>query len=210
MNPTLKRVVTAVFAMCCGSSAWAADLTIGDRIERGWYASVGVSPTVTGLYPDDATLDQAISNTFYGVTGSLELCRAGVGTAGWLDLCAGGTGFISLGDATETFSQGGVALTSNSSMYSFGGYLKARAHAGNVVLAPYAGLRHINIDVDVTTPTATLSSSESATAVFGGAELGVSFFNERGLLALQAEAGRSISGTDGLYFSAGPVLRVKF
>ncbi|WP_316859779.1 hypothetical protein [uncultured Cohaesibacter sp.] len=212
MNILKTSVCTACILATSIAVTCAEDLSFTDRIEQGWYISTGLSPTVMGLYPDNGDMADAISNTFYGIEGSVEVCKAGVGSADWLDVCGGGTGFISLGDATKASSVAGVSTNSKSSMTSFGGYVKARAHAGNFVIAPYGGVRQINLDVDVTVPAASTSvnASEDITAAFGGAELGVNLFKERATLALKAEAGRTISGTKGTYASVGPVLRISF
>ena len=172
------------------SEANAADLSIGDRIDRGWYFSANIAPTVVAVKWDKNAVSDVVADAFFGIGGGASVCKAGVGSAEWLDLCAGVTGFKSLGSAQKTLSAAVGGGTTETSLYSIGGQLQVKAHLGRFIVAPFAGIGKFH--AEKTTNNAAIGYSEAdSTYYFAGSELGFSVFDKKAELGLRGQYGRS-------------------
>lgn len=209
MNILKTSACTACILALSLPTALAADISIVERIDRSWYATAAVGPEVLVLDFDDGNATDAVANTYWGVGGTAEVCKAGVGSAEWLDLCAGAHLFKSLGGASQTIAARIGGGTSETDVLSYGGFVKAKAHMGILTFAPYVGLRQINVDISSSNALVAARDTDSS-AFFGGAELGIKTFNERLEWGLGGELGQSNSGEDFTYYKGGGFLRLSF
>lgn len=209
MKYARKLGVVALAFMAGVHAADAADLSVNERIKRAWYVAGGVGAEALTLHFKDASVKDVAANSYWGIAGTAEICKAGIGSATWLDLCAGGHMFKSLGSASQEIAArigGGISKTD---VLSYGAFVKAKAHMGAFMLSPYAGVRKIKADVSTTNINVQARNAD-ATALFGGAELGFTFWNDSVEWGLGGEVGKSTSGEKFNYYKAGTFLRMKF
>ncbi|MCI5076856.1 hypothetical protein [Oricola sp.] len=214
---SITPILAAAAALLMSATAHAADVydsppeaELNERIDRAFYLDALAGPSAFLLYLDDGTLSDAIANTYWGISGNLGLCTDGTGSAGWLDLCGGVTGFTSLGGVQETIFAG-PGGTSDTSIWTVGGYVQARAHMGALTFAPFAGYRRIEGDTSYSGVPA--SDTTRTNAYFGGADLGLNFWNERAEIGVRGEYGRSTGDTPDTEFDYGMAtgyLRIAF
>ncbi|MCV6574512.1 MAG: hypothetical protein OIF58_02155 [Cohaesibacter sp.] len=217
-----KSFPLALALVAVATGVHAADLpslSIGERIERGWYVSGSIGAEVMTLDFDDASTEDTIANTFWGIGGTAEVCKAGIGNVDWIDLCAGGHVFTSIESASEIITNRFGSFTiqerTETDVLSYGAFIKAKANMGSFSFAPYAGVRKIEISgttIEVGRPE-TFNFDGDFSAAFGGAEMAYSFLNDRMEIGLGGEAGQSFDNDweqDLTYYKAGTFLKVKF
>ena len=161
----------------------------------------------------DNNAENLITNSFFGIGGTAQICKRGFGAASFVDLCAGAHAFQSLGNASEQVEVLGQQLDSDADILTYGGFVQGKINAGPVYVGPYAGVRRVDADINFNGFAIADLEEASENAAFIGTELGFNALNQRLNFGVGGEIGTAI-GADGVtdfnYYKANAFVRVKF
>ena len=213
MTKQLSILMASTFFIWGAYPSLAADKNEGALTARSIYGGLSVGPEVFVLDLQDGNTENLITNTFFGVGGTAQLCKQGIGSASFIDLCAGAHAFQSLGNGAEQTTVLGVPLESEAEIFTFGGFVQGKLNAGAFYVGPYAGARRISADINLNGFALSDLEDTSENAIFLGSEIGFNAFNQRLNFGISGEIGTAL-GADSIndfnYYRANAFVRVKF